>query len=150
MKNRDMAAQIFFETFNVPALQISIQAVLALYASGRTTGLVLDSGDGVTHTVPVFEGYAAHHAIRRIDLAGRDVTDYLKTLLRKSGYGFYTSGEWEVVRQIKEKMCYLATTAVRDEKDCMGLKSEEYVLPDGQKISVRNKKINLPYSYRCM
>lgn len=77
-QNRDRAAQIFFETFNVPALFISIQAVLALYASGRTTGVVLglfilniDVGDGVSHSVPVYEGFAVPHAIQRVDLAGR-------------------------------------------------------------------------------
>ena len=64
-------AQIFFETFNVPAIFISVQAVLALYASGRTTGVVLDIGDGVAHTVPVYEGFAVPHAIQRVDLAGR-------------------------------------------------------------------------------
>ena len=70
-----MAAQIFFETFNIPAFFTSIQAVLALYASGRTTGIVLDSGDGVTHAVPVYEGFSMPLAIKRIDVAGRDVTD---------------------------------------------------------------------------
>ena len=70
-KNREKAAELFFENFNVPALFISIQAVLSLYASGRTTGVVLDSGDGVTHAVPIYEGFAMPHAIQRIDLAGR-------------------------------------------------------------------------------
>ena len=69
-KNREKAAELFFENFNVPALFISIQAVLSLYASGRTTGVVLDSGDGVTHAVPIYEGFAMPHAIQRIDLAG--------------------------------------------------------------------------------
>jgi len=69
--NREQAAQIFFETFNVPAMYTSVQAILALYASGRTTGIVLDSGDGVTHAVPVFEGFSINHAVRRVDVAGR-------------------------------------------------------------------------------
>ncbi|RXM94157.1 Beta-centractin [Acipenser ruthenus] len=101
-KNRERAAEVFFETFNVPALFISMQAVLSLYATGRTTGVVLDAGDGVTHAVPIYEGFAMPHSIMRVDIAGRDVSRYLRLLLRKEGYDFHTSAEFEVVRTIKE------------------------------------------------
>ncbi|KAG0235452.1 Actin-2 [Actinomortierella wolfii] len=132
MKNREMAAQIFFETFNVPALFTSIQAVLSLYASGRTTGVVLDSGDGVTHSVPVYEGFAIPHAIQRVDIAGRDVTEYLQLLLRKAGYHFHTTAEKEVVRIIKEKTCYLPLYPHKEKET--GTKAEDFMLPDGNVI----------------
>ena len=139
--NRDTAAQILFETFNVPALYTSIQAVLSLYASGRTTGIVMDSGDGVSHAVPVYEGFAMPSSIRRIDVAGRDVTEYMQTLFRKAGYVFHTSAEKEVVRMIKEKVSYVASDPKREEKEWAGAKLGdgkvvEYVLPDGNKIKV--------------
>ena len=141
--NRDTAAQILFEQLNIPALFLSLQAVLSLYASGRTTGVVFDCGDGVSHAVPVYEGFTVPSSIRRVDVAGRDVTEQLQMLLRKNGYVFHTSAEKEVVRMIKEKTSYVALDPKKEEKEwSTGVgkadnKTQEYVLPDGQKLTVR-------------
>jgi centractin len=148
-KNKEQTAQIFFETFNVPALFLSLQAVLSLYASGRTTGVVLDVGDGVTHAVPVFEGFTIPTAVYRIDLAGRDVTEYLQILLRKAGYNFYTTAEKEIVRQIKEKTCYVAFDPQKEEELFESEKSNKdaqltYKLPDGNTVELGPERFRAP------
>merc|ERR1719262_344624 len=96
-KNRERMVELLFEKFSVPAAFIVIQAVMSLYSYGRTTGIVVDSGDGVTHTVPVYEGFALPHAIQRLDLAGRDLSEYMVKTLHDTGHNMTSSSEKELV-----------------------------------------------------
>lgn len=144
--NREKMTQIMFETFNVPCLYVNVQAVLALYSSGRTTGVVLDSGEGISHTVPIYEGYAIPHAIQKILLAGNDLTQYLREILKERGLSFTTAAELEIVRDIKETMTVVVSDfneAMKDAEESHACE-KNYELPDGRKILIGNERFRCP------
>jgi actin-related protein len=144
--NREKMTQIMFETFNIPMMYVSIQAVLSLYSAGRTTGLVCDAGDGVTHSVPIYEGFAIPHAVQRIQLAGRDLTHFMAKLLTERGYNFVSGAELEIVKSIKEKTCFVALdydAAMKQANDSSSIE-KTYELPDGRMITIGSARFRCP------
>lgn len=145
-KNRERLTELMFETFRVPGLYIHVQAVLSLYSVGKTTGLVFDSGAGVSHTVPVFEGYSLPHAVQRLDFAGREVTHKLTRLLTERGHYFDTSGKEDVVRDMKENLAYVARDYDEEMRLCEANPADyekTYVLPDKTELVVGSER------FRC-
>lgn len=144
--NREKVVKILFEVFNCRACYLSIQAVLALYASGRTTGIVLEVGDSFFRAVPIYESYALPHAVLRTDIGGRDLTDYLVTMLSESGYSFATKAESSIVQEIKEKLCYVAVDFEAEMQGAATSSSlqKSYELEDGQEITVGTERFQCP------
>jgi actin len=147
-KNREKMCEIMLETFSVPKINVQIQAVLALFTAGRTTGCVLDSGDGVSHTVPIYEGTQIPNGVRRLDIAGRDLTTACQSLLQEEGYNFDASAEViGTVRAIKEQKCYVAQDFAAEMKKYRQKPqeiNEEFVLPDLRKIMVGYTRFKTP------
>lgn len=144
LSHREKMAELMFESFHVPALFVTLQALAVLYAGARTTGLVLDSGDGVTVTVPVYKGKYLLQGITRVDFAGRDVTKYLARLLLETGHSFMSATEREIVRDIKEKLCYVALDPRQKMQDKPENLSREYILPDGRSVTVGDQLFRAP------
>jgi len=145
--NREKITQIMFESFQVPGLYVAIQAILSLYSSGRTTGIVMDSGDGVTHVVPVFEGFSLPHSIERLDLAGRDLTTYMQRILKERiPIDFGSSSGREIVRDIKEQTCFVAADYGKElaAAGMSGDLEKPYELPDGKVITIASERFRVP------
>lgn len=136
----------FFGSLQVPRFYVSVQAVLSLYSAGRTTGCVYDSGDGVTHTVPVFDGFSMKHAVQRANIAGRELTTYLQDILNEANVKLTSGAEFDIVRDIKEKKCYVALDYDAEKAAFAEDKSKEctYELPDGQVVTFGDQQIRCP------
>ncbi|XP_003414899.1 actin-related protein T2-like [Loxodonta africana] len=143
-KLREKTAEVMFEAFNVPAFYLCNQAVLSLYASASVTGLVVESGDGITCTVPVFDGYAQAHAISRLYVAGRDLTEHLTQLLLASGRTYPFILNRGLVGDIKEKLCYVAFDTEKELSKRPEEVLKEYKLPDGTVICIGEQLYQVP------
>ena len=135
--NREKIAKILFDNLGVPAIFFASQPILSLFSTSVTTGIILESGEGVTQSCVVFEGYSIPFSYERYNYGGRDVTEYLKNMLKRRGYNFYNSSERKLVNDIKEKMCYLETNKRADlPKKGVNKKLVQYYLPDGNNITI--------------
>ena len=145
-RNKEVMAEILFEKLGIGYFNIEPQAKMTLYAEGEETGVVLDSGDGVTHVIPIFSNYLLTHQIKRLDIAGRHITNYLTRLLQMKGYAFNSTADFETVREIKEKYCFVSCDINSDRKLDLetSFYNSESKLPDGRKIHISNEKFEAP------
>ncbi|XP_044775476.1 actin-like [Neomonachus schauinslandi] len=143
--NKEKMSQILFETFNVPALYLANQGVLSLYASGQISGTTIESGEGMTYFVPIIDGCPLHQSTIQMDMAGQDLTLYLLQLLTDSGHSLVSTGDWEYIRHVKEKCCYVALDFDKEKlKADSPSYAQKYQLPDGQEITLGQEKFLCP------
>lgn len=135
-----------FEKFQFHAARVQIQAMLVLYAQGLYTGVVLDSGDGVSHVVPVYEGVVPPDLIKRLNVAGRHITRYMIKLLQLRGYAFNRTADFETVRAMKEKLCYVGYDLDVERKLALETTTlvQKYTLPDGRVIKLAQERYEAP------
>mmetsp|Transcript_11698 Transcript_11698/g.17361 ORF Transcript_11698/g.17361 Transcript_11698/m.17361 type:complete len:373 (+) Transcript_11698:40-1158(+) len=130
-------AELLFETFNVPALSMALPSVLSLYASGATTGTVLDVGDGCSTAISIFDGYLIPSTLQRTDVGGRDVTFSIQRMLRRLGCVMTSSSELELIRLMKESP---STFMFSFSKDSMSSQRVDYTLPDGTVLPLNEER----------
>ncbi|XP_061162970.1 actin, clone 302-like [Saccostrea echinata] len=144
--NREKMIQVMMESFLVPAFQVMNQGILSMYASGRTSGTVVTVGEGVCHVDPIYEAVPDLLGRRRVELAGRDLTLHLQRLLHNKGYSFTSSAEIELVRDMKEKLCYVSFNVEKDKITSASSPDldKSYTLPDGNKLTLSNERFMCP------
>lgn len=135
-----------FEKFNVPAFSVVTGAVASLYSSGRTTGVVIESGNTLSYSVPVYEGYALPNTTLHTEIGGLSITGLLMKTLSERGYSFTTAAEREIIRDIKEKLCYMAQDFNEEMHAYSKSSAQEksYELPDGQVITIGTERFRAP------
>ena len=146
--NREKMTQIMFETFSVPAMYVAMQELLALYASGSTTGVVVNLGYNASNAVPIYDMCVLSKGIKRVDIGGESLTSYMMHILRETGYAFITTADRDIVREIKKKLTYVAldfhAEMKKYEENSLRDGNKLYKLPDGQSITISNQRFRCP------
>ena len=143
-KNREQITHTLLDNLGVPAIFFASQPLLSLFSTSSTSGTVLESGEGVTQSCVVYEGYSIPSSYERYNYGGGDVSEYLKELLKKRGYHFYNSSEIKLINDIKENFCYFDINKNNYSKQSFNIKPTQYYLPDGSNISITDEKILAP------
>jgi actin-related protein 2 len=144
--NKVRMVKTMFEKYGFTHCHVAVQALCVLSAQGLLTGVVLDSGDGVTHIVPVYEGANLPHLVRRLNVAGRHITSHLIKLLQMRGYNFNSSADFDIVRKIKEKHCFVGYDLEVEKRLALETTTliQKYTLPDGRVIKLGSERFEAP------
>mmetsp|Transcript_35328 Transcript_35328/g.100359 ORF Transcript_35328/g.100359 Transcript_35328/m.100359 type:complete len:393 (+) Transcript_35328:153-1331(+) len=144
--NRQRIVETMFEKYGFAGVNVSVQAVMALNSQGLESGFVVDSGDGVTHLVPVTHGFVEPALVERVNLAGRHVTDHFMKLLRGAGHPLNPKADFETVREMKQKLCYVAYDPEAEKKLAREttVVDRNYTLPDSRTMRVGAERFMAP------
>ena len=154
--NREKIASALFENLSAPAIFFASQPILSLFSTSNTSSIILESGEGVTQSCVVYEGYSIPNSYIRNNYGGKDVTEYFQTLLQRQGYSFTTTSEFEIVKKMKEDICFTTINSNIGNAlnnisnlDLSGNKNKSessgiYNLPDGNAIKIGDEKSLAP------
>ena len=142
--NREKITHSLLDNLGVPAIFFASQPLLSLFSTSSISGTVLESGEGVTQSCVVYEGYSITSTYERYNYGGREVSEYLKYLLKKRGYHFYNSTEIKLMNDIKENFCYFDINRKNYPEKSFNIQPTQYYLPDGSNISITDEKILAP------
>ncbi|XP_048384604.1 actin-3-like [Stegostoma tigrinum] len=144
--NKEKMVQMMFESFDAPRVFATVPGLVSIYGTGRVKGLVLDCGEGVTAALSVNEGYIMPESIRRLNFAGRELTDNFMESLLHRGYHFSSATERLLAENIKGKLCHVALDYVQEMTDATTSSTldKSYELPDGQILTINKECFQCP------
>jgi actin, other eukaryote len=145
-KYRERTVETLFELFNLEGVYLASKSLLSLYSTGRTTGCVIDSGKGMSFSVPIYEGYSSPHTMISLNVGGRHLDDHLNKILLNKGYEFTTPLELELLSEIKEKLCSVSNGKkdINTKERKMDSEYKTYYLPDDSVVRLGQEKQIVP------